>query len=488
MAVRISKKEPKTDLSPPVDLELEEDSLEEMEGLSLADASKERKLPDFPAKRIEANKSYLFWEWAEQLVEEDFEHLVIYVYRHYPVIDRQINNPRAGKNIDKLSSKATCNLKHIIENHGSGLYKLLVNDINKAVNGKGGTLGACMLSIQESDKPPILVLDELVIDHPDNRSYVDKLKAEGKLTGDGRIMTPQQGGDNSQLVALMGRMLEKLTNPATQPRDTSASDVSKMYVDANKTMLDMVKEQVKTDGPDKLLTMLSALKEMIPKPENNNSMLEVLLRIQAEATARNDAMQAKLMEVLMKPPEDATAKMLTQIQMFKELGLIGGEAPREHKRTTAEVIIDAIAPIGLEVAGIIKNVITMKNYQAGIAKQAPQQQTEPQALPQGENVIEMPSPEANPFVPLLSQYGGMIINAMKKGVPGSAFAESVETLTDALTYKQLHGLGTEGLIAAMKSVPAFWADLMQSGATEQIVKEFCDDFVAYGNEEVEGEE
>lgn len=497
MAVKAGSKAKKEEISPPFsDLELELDEPTSLDndatGFKVADASKERICPPFPTKKIEVNKPYLWTEWVDQLEQVDLDHLQIYLYRQWPVIDRQKNNPKASLNIDKLPNKESCYINSIMVNHGSGLYKLLVNDINKAINGKGGTIGIANINIEDVNHPPILVLEELVTDHPSNRTYVDRLRAEGKLNSEGRIMTQQGGNDQTQLIALLSRMIEKQSiQPVQQKQDTSTEAISKMYLEANSAVVGMLKDQVKTDGPDKLLVMLSALKDMIPKPESNNEFMALLVKMQMDASSRADQANARLMEVLTKTPPDAESAVLEKMTMYKEL--FGGEGGKEHRRSVAEVIIDAAGPILLNVSEIIKNTLSMKNFAAGMGmNKSPQVnqpaqivEAQPQAPIQGENVVEMPK-QINELEMILTQYGGFVIESIKRGEPGSQFAEAVSTMAGPVVYKKISALGNEGLLNGMKSVIPFW-NAAVTVASEDIMKEFVDDFIAFGTGEGEEE-
>ena len=93
----------------------------------------------------------------------------------------------------------------------------------------------------------------------------------------------------------------------------------------------------------------------------------------------------------------------------------------------------------------------------------------------------MPTPQPSPLI----QYGGMVLNALQRGVSGDQFAESVETMIGPLQYSQIADAGKEAIIGEMKSVPEFWN---QVAPYANSLDKFVSDFIAYGQGGEEGEE
>lgn len=499
MAVKVNKKpqnpEPKEEETPPELVDFGTDpTFQILEG---------KKMPDFPSKYIEANKDHLFWEWIEKLEQEDWNHLMMYLYRELPVIDRQRVNPTNSKNIDVIGKKFHKNDHDFLTRHGSGNYKILVNDLNKAVAGRGGTLGHCRFTVNNPDYPPIFILDELVPEHPSNRSITERLMAEGKITREGKLMNQGGSTDNAALIALLTRMIEKQSNqPQQAPRDATAESVTQMFVKANDTVLGMVKDQARSDDPEKLIKMLAALKEMLPKVEasNGNEMLALILKmnadmakVQSESQAARETMMMKMMEMMNNKPssEDAEDKILGRIATYKELfGGDGGGSDR--KKSIPELAFEYGAPVVLKVLDTIQGFVNIKNYQAGLAKQAangaqpPQQQQaglpEPQQPQPRENVVEMPKSEKDQLVLLIKGPAGpLIIAALQRGEGGDNFGASIEGMLGKLTYDQIASVGKAGILEAMQGVPEFWNQVVPAS-----MEKFVDEFIAYGQEEEEG--
>lgn len=479
------------------DKEEEEDIFGGMSPTNTDEIEKEvaKKLPPFPAKTIRADKANIFWDWVNEVDESEFDHLVPYLYRTWPIIDRQRVDSKASLNIDKLGDKQTLSLDYIKQTHGNGSYKITVNDVNKAVNGKGGTIGSVYLDIKEPGLDPILRLDELDFGHRENKVYVDRLIAQGKITADGKEtqVTPiQNTGNDPALMQLVTGLVQKLTDNRNTPapKDTTAETIGQMYSKASETMMQMVKDNSKTDNDP--LKMLSALKDLLPKQDSGEGMLALVLKLQNDSQAREQATMLKLMELMQAKQE--TESDIDKLIKFKELGLFGGgDGGSNHKRSTLEILAEAGAPILGKVFDTVQLILQGNMLaKAGLVPPSPSQpqQQPPQQAPQlakGENVIEMPVPqETDQFTQLLTQYGGMIVQAINTKTPGDAFAESIETLFSPVVYQSIAGLGKEEIIKRLQSVPLVWN---QIGGAPQLVNQFIDEFIAYGSqEEGEGEE
>lgn len=498
MAVKVPiapKLEPEIELSPPEFENFEEPP----EGFEILDT---RTLPPFPAKNIEANRDHLFWEWQEKLIDPDWNHLVMYLFREFPFIDRTRINPKANINIEVIGSKFSKNSKKFLEEHGSGKYKLLVNDSNKAVRGKGGTLGTVRFEVNDPEHPPIFVLEELVPEHPSNKSITSKLVAEGKLTLDGRIMQNTQGGtgDNAALIGLLTQLINKQSQTPVTSKDATAESMASMFSKTHETAMAMLKDQVKSDDPEKLVKMLAALKEMMPQPSSGNDSLALIVKmqsdmakVQADAQASRETMMLKMMEMMNAKPsgEDQEDKILARIATYKEL-FGGGEAGGSRKKDIWETAIEYGAPVLGKVLDTIQGFVNIKNFEKGMKQQAtqPQQQQTTVELPaaiepqtEGESM-----PTTNPDVAtkltvlIKGPAGAMIIGAMQRNESGDAFADGIKINFGRMTYDEIASVGKDQLIAVMKTVPEFWNQVVPSS-----VEKFIDEFMAYGQDESEEE-
>lgn len=477
--------------------------------------------PPFPAKTIPADRENLFWRWIESLSQEDWNHITIYCYRDWPIIDRTRDNPSAAKYIDKYGSRFTKDV--LIKGdgadripHGSGKYSFIVNDANKAVGGKGGQIGRAYVNVTEVDHPPIFRMEELISEHPSNRSIVDKLVAEGKLSPQGKIMQTQGGTDNTALIALLTRMIEKQSSqPQQAPKDSTAESISQMFVKANDTMLGMVKDQAKSDDPDKLVKLIATLKELLPKAESGNEMLTLVVKmqgdmakVQAESQAARETLMLKMMEMMNSKntnSEDEFDKTLERQIKLKEL--MGGESGGgDRKKSIPELAFEYGAPVAIKLFETIQGFINVRNYSEGLKKQqqqgaanpqAQQQgaqpvglpavaQEQPQTNPEAGKVVEMPQTAEQQLVAIVKGPAGpLIIAALQRGDTGDMFAENLEGMFGRMTYDQIATVGKDGILAAMQAVPEFWSQIVPS-SVEKFVEEFINlDQIRLANEQGE---
>ena len=451
------------------------------------------KTPEFPTKVIKAKDSAIFWEWLASLSDEDWTKVNVYVYRQWPIINKRLTDPSANTNIEKyMGSFTEQNLK---ESHGSGEYKLMVNDSSRTVGGKGGKVGEAYISIVDPMYPPLLDVSELTIGHPQNRSYVDQLKREGKLdmNGNPAVQPGQREGNTGATGELVDLIKELVRNGMRQQavapqKDNSTDAVIQMMAKTHEHSLNLVKDQIKGDDPEKLVKLMVAVAGL-NKPDNSMEMFMKMqmemTRLQAESANSREALMMKLFELTNKPKEDDFGKKLEQLMQLKEL-TGGGESEGGGggRKKWYEVAIENGAPV---LNSIIQGITQFIAVKTQVDAQQRQQQApqgnmqhptaEPQAI-EGSNVVEMPT-QPKQVSPLI-QYGGMVIAALQRGETGDKFASGVVRLIGPLAYKQIASVGKDAIIAEMKEVPQFW---QQMAPYEAVLEEFVADFVECGGEE-----
>jgi len=131
----------------------------------------------------------------------------VYLYRLWPIIDRRLGGQRY-KNIDKFPvDEKPIDEERILALHGSGKYRLTFNDANRPRPLK--QVAETALTLERADRPPVVVVQELILEHPDNRSYVQGLRAAGQLkdepmNGEGRTAVEQLAAMTRQLMQERG--------------------------------------------------------------------------------------------------------------------------------------------------------------------------------------------------------------------------------------------------------------------------------------------
>lgn len=497
VAVKVPKTEPKEVIeeSSPNEFELEDGAFQVLE------EKDERKLPPFPAKHIDANKDFLYWDWQNKLTDEDWNRVTCYLFREWPWIDRKRVDPKQYNNIGKYGSKWSKDDHEFLTTHGSGKYKVIISDNSRGKGNKGNQIGIARFEVSNPDYPPVFILEELVAEHPSNKGITAKLVAEGKLNLGGDIVDNSKGGsDNAALIGLLTQLINK--QGQQQPnRDTTADNMAGIFKTTHETAMTMLKEQVNSDSPDKLVKMLAAMKEMLPKPESSNGTLELIVKMQtemakvsAEAQKSREDMVMKMMEMMNQKKDETDTFDMQLDRMIKMKEFMGENGGGGGKKNTLETVLEYGAPVAMKLMDTIMGFVNVKNAVDGLKRQQAQQaqqQQEPQGIPaplpepateQKENVVEMPSQGLTlPFL-LKNGLGAIILSAMERDVSGDEFADSIKIQHGKKEYDKIASLGKELILKEMQSVPEFWNQVVPSS-----IEKFVDEFIAYGSEE-EGEE
>lgn len=506
----VAVKVPKSDVIEvePTEFELEDGAFKVLE------EKEERKLPPFPAKYIESNNDHLYWEWQNSLAKEDWEHIIIYLFREWPWIDRRRVDPKAKTNIAKYGSSWNKNDLEFLTTHGSGKYKVIVsNNLKGGGKGsKGNQMGIARFEVNNPDYPPVFILEELVPEHPSNRGITAKLVAEGKLNLGGDIVDNSKGGsDNAAMIGLVTQLVNRLSQPQQPVKDTTADNMAGIFKTTHETAMSMLKDQVNSDSPDKLVKMLSAMKEMLPKPESSNGTLELIVKmqsdmakVQADSQTSRESMMMRMMEMMNQKNEqtDTFDMQLDRMIKMKEfmgegLGTGGG-----GKKNTLETVLEYGAPVAIKLMDTIMGFVNVKNAVDGLKRQQAANVVQASAIGAAneqveldkesarveeeirkEKVIEMPA-QGIPFAFLLKNGAGqIIISSMQRGVTGDQFADSIETQHGRLEYDKIASMGKDKIIAEMQTVPEFWSQVVPSS-----IEKFVEEFIAYGSGEEEGED
>lgn len=473
---------------------------EEASGFKVMEA---KKTPPFPHKLIDVDKDHLFWEWMDKLTQEDFDHLQFFLYREVPWIDRQRVDPTNKKYIDKFATKFHKLDQYFLTTHGSGKYKVMVNDANRA---KSPAIGAVRFEVNEPDYPPKFILEELVIDNPRNKSLVARLRAEGKLNSEGQVMTPNPGGNNADTnVAMLGLIRElimKQNQPQQPTRDAATDSVTSMMKTTHETAMGMLKEQMKSDDPDKFMKMMLTIKELFPAnntPQDNGmkEMMMMFMKMQMDSSTKFEGL---LMKMLEGNGNKTTLKdeIETLVMLKDNFGGSGDGGGVDRKKTLTELAFEYGAPVLSKVLDTVNGFMTLKNYQAGIALQPQQQPSQPMAglpapvqpiKPQEEepeaasNVVEMQTAESQVAQLIKGPGGPMILGALNRGQSGDDFADSLVGMLGQLTYDQIAAAGKDSLLRGMQTVPEFWSQINPLS-----IDKFVDDFIKYGTEPSTSEE
>ena len=132
----------------------------------------------FPLKDAEF---FQYWKATEAI---DPNRLIVYVWRTHPYIDKKALNPKAYTNIGKMEKAPEPDewIQAMLHRWGSGNYKLMLKDEGAK---KPRAIAMTYVSVNDPDYPPwIEDLNELVMDHPNNQSFIENLRQKGILPGE----------------------------------------------------------------------------------------------------------------------------------------------------------------------------------------------------------------------------------------------------------------------------------------------------------------
>lgn len=378
-------------------------------------------------KSFQNLKPDTFWQFLKEY--PDWEAGTVYVYRLWPVIDRQLAG-RKEKNIDVFTSPITD--LDILHRHGSGKYQLRFNDQNKP---KGlVNVATCKVDINDPLYEPVVPLDEVVEGADANKSYIDGLKARGKWKES--VVPPSDG---SQATAEMARTLDRVVEKVMEQRPAPAPE--KAPSDPFEIALKWMELQRKTpvaDPMDQMLKLMQIMREQ-QKPQQIDP-LEAYAKVAEVIEAR------------------ATRQSSSAGNGTDWGGMILGFFNALPQLIQGFMMMRAMAP---------------QPAAQPVAPAAPPVPYSPFDLAG----VPMPGTDLNTVLLDLKPF---LMKAIVQGQTGDEFASGLVTFHGEQRYQQLASFGMEGLIGALKAQPDLWGILSQFEAQ---VRQFIQEFLDYGKAE-----
>lgn len=483
-----------------------------------------RKLPPVPGPSISLWSE--FEQWYRLLNEIDFSHLVMYLYRDKPIIIRQLSGQEYNY-IDIISEKYPDIKKYIVETHGGGKYRLLVNDTDLSRN---SCICTVKFEIPINEVDPILNYEELDTRHRDNMAYIQKLKFKGILDKDGSFVNNpnnqnqnqnrNNGGIDSSTIALLDKVSSIYERQDQKTQSLIKDQLGARKEDPLGSIRDLLLEKLKQEDPNKQISMITTLVTMMqgfmPKHDSNNDQMQfmkMMMDMQAASFQAQMTLMTKMMENTKK--EDPFDMFIKFKSLISDM-IPNKEETEERKRSTTEVLIDKASEMAIPILNGIGQYLQLRTVQESVAKGLPVPQTIQQQamgqLPSGNdpNLVQNPNmisgqnldnqnqiqgnlnnqnqnvvngDDMGQLEEMIRQQGGVIINIIKSGDerPGLVLAEqliSASQLSPINYYLMLKNLGKEKIITAMRNVMEFWTQTGQVyGAA--FMEKFVDDFVNF---------
>ena len=371
--------------------------------------------------------------------------------------------------------------------------------------------------LDNPDYPPVRDIRLIAMDHPDNQSYIAKLRLQGvQFPGDDIQESIQQEEDDMANVAAVEKLADTVVQMARdntrnnqQPQQPSAqSQADSKAVEAVAAgaqqgfkILGEAMEKanaLSAKAADPLET-IRALKEVAsiiapaPTPPKDDSALLAIMKMQhdshmaeiksmREEIAAERARNQALLDKLISKPE-STERPRSFIQELKTLSegrdvikdLFGMGGEEESLPWYGSALMKALEIIPGAVTNFMHNVAVARAGQ-GVPQAPPDSEvTEEETEPAK---IEAPKPPSQDAIIIntLSQLKDAIIQALATGAPGYDFAAALihETKSEQL-YGFLSSQGKAGLFTILQKHPQLWAETRPfAPRLEKFADEFLD--------------
>ena len=495
--------------------------------------------PKPPAFKCPPEKFFAYWKG---LPPECLDRVAMYVYATWPVLNHiQALSPEEQKLVMLKKKQApTTNIAkpdkpfesddyegEILHRWGSGNYHFKLNDVGVKGNPEFPPKQICMCDVtrlENPEYPPVREMRLIDMSHPDNASYIAKLRLQGvKFPGDeveSAIAHEEEEMANVQSVQTLADTVRDMAKEAVdsakssrtqQPADPAAlagakiveimGEGTKHVLDTMSQALQKVNEaQAHSRDPKQYISDLKDVAQMMKPDEpaaksSDDSAMRDMIRMQHEShIASMDAINKRLEsseawsrslleKLLAKPAEPPSASTIDKpksfIHQIKELAevkdvlrdLLGGES--DDTPWYAAVGLRALDTIAGNATNFMHNLAVARSGMGA-----------PVAPPEGEAATETTEqPAARPAQPskdaiivtVLTNLRAPLMEALTTGVAGFDFAAwlVMQNGNDRL-YNVMAAEGKQGLFNLMQKHPQLWGET-RAHATR--LDAFADEFL-----------
>jgi hypothetical protein len=473
---------------------------------SLADEKPNGKKPNGYSASEEKQPKVNFFQRLAQMTEDDWTRCKIYCYRRWPRV------VKSGEPHYEATYREAVDEESIKRLHGSGRFLLRLNDQKR-------TIDQASLEIMDVNSPPKINPGELVDCHENSKFH--------ELWPSAPSASKPTDGANANDSAAVRELVGLLKTLVTDRGKPETDEVKQTLIN---WALEQTAKQREESSPAALASLLTAVKDVMPNPAKEilgSDKSEVLAIIGALKGMQQDPLvvlqTAKELFGPTAEPERNHLAELDQILGFaqKLASLRGGAGDR----TGWDIGLDFAKELGGPLLQTINNFMALRMGQRGgmqqpapvaptsatpnafdpYANQAAMQEharrmnaqtTAAPSVPQPSptppfNAAQAPAsapdglPGVNEILPLLTQFGGLLTNALNSNIPGHHFARNVAELVGVATHAMIANHGEAALTANMMAVP----EIAIFG--ESRLRKFAFEFVHYeeilDNEEEEDE-
>lgn len=362
----------------------------------------------------------------------------VYLYRRWPIIDRRLAGIRYN-NIDKFAvDDKTIDEERILAQHGSGVYRITFNDANRPRPLR--QVADTSLTMDRADRPPVVPIQELVVEHPDNRSYIQALRAAGELKDNSM-------SSDSKAVDQLASANQQLMQQVLRGRGASAD------------AMDLALKLVELLKPKQDAFELAIQIQKMMDGRRDDGILKTLLDNQAELTKAVLARGGK---------EGGELEALERVLGIAEkAGLVprGGGA-RSHWTESLKSVLAHVATIMLGLPAVIASLranarpgpsAPVISVPAELPAAPPQSTVADAAEDEGaEEESQMSAPNFQALM-IVGQRG---LEAYRAGKSGAEFGAALQMVEPDL-YQQLRSLGKAGIMQAVSAAPGLMEQLAE---------------------------
>lgn len=460
----------------------------------------------------------LFRYWGA-LKPEFQERCIVYVNREWPVMNYlQLLTPEAQDEVrmkrrrypPKYISKHAAPWEttdwraEILRRHGSGDYKIYLNDAGVAGFKRDPELGShnicrALVQIRDDEFAPVIEdLRALDLTDPRNTSFIQALRLKG-VTIPGLAEEVEDVANNEALKSMASKVEQLADKVAT-------SENEKMVERLERTIKETAGARVTAVDPIDTATKIIQLTQ---GDGAQKSMMEMFGRQLERAQDRADELERELRtrnNPAPTTPVNPLDAMLQAGEGYKKLREMFGGSPKETETAVAAAVrsrmgpwMEFFQPVLPEVAGIVKafaqplaHVMAQKMMQQ---KSATPQQTTPSVTPPPPGI---PAPSTNgtatqtqaePPVPQNAEEQNLLdfinaitprmLNHLQQGIDGGSFAAWVADGYSLDRVQQMQLAPPSAIVDFYKATP-FWPQLVDREAS--FVK-FLEEFNAWKPDE-----
>lgn len=427
------------------------------------------------------NSKPTFFDLLASMPAEEWEHCVVYLYRLSPRIDTQSESAYIEKRTSAFDAE------DVLQAHGSGRYMAILKDTSLRKK-----LHDHKFSVYHPNLAP-KVDPAHVLRTAENEAY---WQSWGKKSAEALVVpaagvTQGNGGNGAGPGEAAVAAIKEMAEVARRAQDAPVRPIADPRLmelwestakDRDELAQRLADRQAGTNiDPMNLLDQVFTTAERLRAPSSQESPMQIVREVLSTVKAMQEAApQGKAVS-----PMESFKEFVATAQMIRE-----SFAPPQPAESEPASTGDTRPPTWVQALGAIAPAF------APLIQAAAARMLSPSPLPPvPSNAPSLPGAAApppnskqeaspsNPAPPsFIEQIAPLVLNAISVGADGTRFADSLCVMYGPMAYQTICALGQDGILAAMKGYPPLWQQL---AGIEPQVKQFIEEFLAYGEEQAE---